>query len=76
MERQKMHPGLLRLFVIFPNILSYFLLFGIIIFTVTNYAQLQANGAHLLWLGLIAILTPASLFTTYRIAQKLKNGAM
>lgn len=75
MER-KIHPALLRLFVIFPNILSYVLLIGLIIFVTSNYAILQQSGALAMWLVIIAILAPAALFTTYRIRQKIKSGAM
>ncbi|WP_108306885.1 acyl-phosphate glycerol 3-phosphate acyltransferase [Metalysinibacillus jejuensis] len=75
MER-KIHPALLRLFVIFPNILSYVLLIGLVIFVTSNYAILQQSGALAMWLAIIAILAPAALFTTYRIRQKIKAGAM
>ena len=73
---KKIHPALLRLFVIFPNILSYILLIGLVIFVSSNYAVLQQNGALPMWLGIIAVLAPAALFTTYRIRQKIKAGAM
>ncbi|GGG31715.1 hypothetical protein GCM10007425_27960 [Lysinibacillus alkalisoli] len=76
MEEKRIHPALLRLFVIFPNILSYVLLIGLIIFVMSNYAVLKANEALSTWLIIIAILAPAALFTTYRIVQKIRSGAM
>lgn len=49
---------------------------GLIIFVMSNYAVLKANEALSTWLIIIAILAPAALFTTYRIVQKIRSGAM
>ncbi|UZM98139.1 acyl-phosphate glycerol 3-phosphate acyltransferase [Lysinibacillus sp. MHQ-1] len=50
MNQQKMPPALLRLIVIFPNVLSYLLLFGLIMFVITNYETLKATNNLTVWI--------------------------
>ncbi|KOY83302.1 acyl-phosphate glycerol 3-phosphate acyltransferase [Lysinibacillus macroides] len=76
MNQQKMPPALLRLIVIFPNVLSYFLLFGLIIFVITNYETLKANNNLTVWLIFIVVLAPAALYTTFSIVKKIRAGHM
>ena len=73
---QKMNPGLLRLFVVFPNILSYLLLIGVVIYILTNFSGLQAAGALTFWLVVLAVLVPTSLFTTYSIVKRIRSGVL
>ena len=75
-QAPKMNPGLLRLFVVFPNILSYLLLIGVVIYILTNFSGLQAAGALTFWLVVLAVLAPMSLFTTYSIVKKIRAGTL
>lgn len=76
MNQQKMPPALLRLIVIFPNVLSYLLLFGLIIFVITNYETLKATDNLTVWLIFIVILAPAAAYTTFSIVKKIRAGHM
>ncbi|KGR78330.1 hypothetical protein [Ureibacillus manganicus] len=76
MNETKINPAILRLLVIFPNVLSYFLLFGMIIYIVTNFNGLQAAGALNLWLIIAAVLAPMALYTTYSIVKRIKAGTL
>ena len=75
-QAPKMNPGLLRLFVVFPNVLSYLLLIGVVIYILTNFSGLQAAGALTFWLVVLAVLVPMSLFTTYSIVKKIRAGTL
>lgn len=72
----KINPALLRLLVIFPNVLSYFLLFGLIIYIATNFKGLQAAGALNIWLIITAVLAPMAIYTTYSIVKRVKSGTL
>ncbi|MGE7941479.1 acyl-phosphate glycerol 3-phosphate acyltransferase [Lysinibacillus xylanilyticus] len=76
MNQQKMPPALLRLIVIFPNVLSYLLLFGLIVFVKTNYATLKATDNLTVWLIFIVVLAPAAAYTTFSIVKKIRAGHM
>ncbi|MGG2055366.1 acyl-phosphate glycerol 3-phosphate acyltransferase [Lysinibacillus pakistanensis] len=76
MNQQKMPPALLRLIVIFPNVLSYLLLFGLIIFVFTNYETLKATDNLTVWLIFIVVLAPAAAYTTFSIVKKIRAGHM
>ncbi|MFJ7735694.1 acyl-phosphate glycerol 3-phosphate acyltransferase [Lysinibacillus sp. NPDC097287] len=76
MDQQKMPPAVLRLLVIFPNVLSYILLGGLIIFVSTNYAELKAAENLTIWVISIAALAPMSLMTSYSIVKKIRAGHM
>ncbi|KOP78396.1 acyl-phosphate glycerol 3-phosphate acyltransferase [Lysinibacillus sp. FJAT-14745] len=76
MNQQKMPPALLRLIVIFPNVLSYLLLFGLIVFVKTNYDTLKATDNLTVWLIFIAVLAPAAAYTTFSIVKKIRAGHM
>ena len=73
---QKMNPGLLRLFVVFPNVLSYLLLMGIAIYILTNFSGLQEAGALTFWVVALAVLLPMSLYTTYSIVKRIRSGVL
>ena len=75
MNQQKMPPALLRLIVIFPNVLSYLLLFGLIIFVMTNYETLKATNNLTVWIIFIVVLAPAA-YTTFSIVKKIRAGHM
>ncbi|WP_431027116.1 acyl-phosphate glycerol 3-phosphate acyltransferase [Lysinibacillus sp. LZ02] len=72
----KMNPALLRLLVIFPNVLSYILLFGVIVYIMTNFSELQAAGALTFWVILSLVFAPMALFTTYSIVKRIRAGVM
>ncbi|AVK84627.1 acyl-phosphate glycerol 3-phosphate acyltransferase [Lysinibacillus sp. B2A1] len=76
MNQQKMPPALLRLIVIFPNVLSYLLLIGLIIFVFTNYETLKATDNLTVWLIFIVVLAPAAAYTTFSIVKKIRAGHM
>lgn len=71
-----MPPALLRLIVIFPNVLSYLLLFGLIIFVMTNYETLKATNNLTVWIIFIVVLAPAAAYTTFSIVKKIRAGHM
>lgn len=70
MDQQKMPPAVLRLLVIFPNVLSYLLLGGLIIYVISNYEVLKTTESLKVWLILIAVLAPAAAYTTFSIIKK------
>ncbi|EON71984.1 MULTISPECIES: hypothetical protein [Lysinibacillus] len=76
MDQQKMPPAVLRLLVIFPNVLSYLLLGGLIIYVTTNYEILKSTESLKVWLIFIVVLAPAAAFTTYSIVKKIRAGHM
>ncbi|AJK87363.1 acyl-phosphate glycerol 3-phosphate acyltransferase [Lysinibacillus fusiformis] len=76
MNQQKMPPALLRLIVIFPNVLSYLLLFGLIMFVITNYETLKATNNLTVWIIFIVVLAPAATYTTFSIVRKIRAGHM
>ncbi|MGE7110400.1 acyl-phosphate glycerol 3-phosphate acyltransferase [Lysinibacillus sp. NPDC047702] len=76
MNQQKMPPALLRLIVIFPNVLSYLLLIGLIIFVITNYETLKTTDNLTVWLIFIVVLAPAAAYTTFSIVKKIRAGHM
>lgn len=76
MNQPKINPALLRLFVVFPNILAYCLLGGIIFFVVTNYEGLKEADALNFWLILLGIFIPITLYTTYSIIRKIRAGTL
>jgi hypothetical protein len=75
-NQQKIPPALLRLIVIFPNVLSYLLLFGLIIFVMTNYETLKATNNLTVWIIFIVVLAPAAAYTTFSIVKKIRAGHM
>ena len=76
MNQPKMNPAVLRLLVIFPNVLSYILLFGVIVYLLTNYGALQAVGALTFWIVLPIVLAPMAIYTTYSIVKRIKAGVL
>ena len=76
MEQPRMSPAVLRLLVIFPNVLSYVLLFGVIVYIVTNFAGLQEARALNLWLIIAAVLAPMAIYTTYSIVKRIRAGVL
>ncbi|MFP3917611.1 acyl-phosphate glycerol 3-phosphate acyltransferase [Lysinibacillus telephonicus] len=76
MNQTRISPAVLRLLVIFPNVLSYILLIGIIIFIATNYEGLKAANALNLWLIIAAVLGPMAFYTTYSIVKRIRAGVL
>ncbi|MFL0505824.1 acyl-phosphate glycerol 3-phosphate acyltransferase [Ureibacillus sp. 179-F W5.1 NHS] len=76
MNQTKINPAVLRLLVIFPNVLSYMLLLGVIIYIITNFAALKAANGLTFWLILVIILGPMAIYTTYSIVKRIKAGVL
>ncbi len=76
MNQPKLNPAVLRLLVIFPNVLSYLLLIGVFIYIATNYEGLKAAQALNFWLLLAAILCPMAVYTTYSIVKRIRAGIL
>ncbi len=76
MNQPKMNPAVLRLLVIFPNVLSYILLFGVLVYLLTNYSALQAGGVLTFWIVLPIVLAPMAVYTTYSIVKRIKAGVL
>ncbi|WP_409369799.1 acyl-phosphate glycerol 3-phosphate acyltransferase [Lysinibacillus sp. 38-6] len=76
MDQQKMPPAVLRLLVIFPNVLSYLLLGGLIFYVMSNYELLKSSENLKVWLIFIAVLAPAAVYTTFSIVKKIRAGHM
>lgn len=76
MNQPKMSPALLRLLVIFPNVLSYMLLAGVIIYIVTNYPMLKTTNTLNFWLILTIVLGPMTIYTTYSIIKRMRAGVL
>ena len=74
--KQKINPGMLRLMIIFPNVLSYLLLIGVIVFTISNFSTLQAEGELWFWLLTLVVIGFLSVTTTISISKKLKAGSL
>jgi hypothetical protein len=71
-----MSPKLLRLLVVFPNIMSYILLFGVVIYIRTNLDALKAADALTMWLIVAAVLGPLSIYTTFSIVKRIRAGLL
>lgn len=76
MNQPKINPAVLRLLVIFPNVLSYILLVGVLVYIATNFTGLKAAGALNFWLLLVAILCPMAIYTTYSIVKRIRAGVL
>lgn len=76
MNQPKINPGLLRLFVVFPNLLAWCLMIGIIFFVITNFEELKAAEALSFWIILLAIFLPITMYTSYSILKRIKSGAL
>ena len=76
MNQPKISPAVLRLLVIFPNVISYILLIGVLIYIATNYSGLKAAEALNFWLILVALLGPMAVYTTYSIVKRIRAGVL
>lgn len=76
MQQPTISPKVLRLLVIFPNVMSYILLFGVIIYIRTNLELLKATDSLTMWLIIVAVLGPISIYTTYSIVKRIRNGTI
>ena len=76
MKQPNMSPKLLRLLVVFPNFMSYILLFGVIIYIRTNLDALKAADALTMWLIVAAVLGPLSIYTTFSIVKRIRAGLL
>ncbi|MEK5080222.1 acyl-phosphate glycerol 3-phosphate acyltransferase [Solibacillus sp. FSL W7-1436] len=76
MQQPTISPKVLRLLVIFPNVMSYILLFGVVVYIRTNLEMLKATDGLTMWLIIAAVLGPISLYTTFSIVKRIKNGLL
>ena len=76
MQQPTITPKLLRLLVIFPNIMSYMLLFGVVIYIRTNLEMLKATDSLTMWIVFAALLGPFSVYTTYSIVKRIRSGTI
>lgn len=76
MQQPTITPKLLRLLVIFPNVMSYILLFGVVIYIRTNLDFLKATGGLTMWVIIAAFLGPIAFYTTYSIVKRIRNGSL
>ncbi|MER2030753.1 MAG: acyl-phosphate glycerol 3-phosphate acyltransferase [Solibacillus sp.] len=76
MQQPTISPKVLRLLVIFPNVMSYILLFGVVVYIRTNLDMLKATDSLTMWLIIAAVLGPISLYTTFSIVKRIKNGTL
>ena len=76
MQQPTISPKTLRLLVIFPNVMSYILLFGVVVYIRTNLDMLKATDSLTTWLIIAAVLGPISLYTTFSIVKRIKNGML
>lgn len=76
MQQPTITPKLLRLLVIFPNVMSYILLFGVVVYIRTNLELLKATDGLTMWLIFAAILGPIAIYTTYSIVKRIRAGVL
>ncbi|BAK16818.1 1-acyl-sn-glycerol-3-phosphate acyltransferase [Solibacillus silvestris StLB046] len=76
MQQPTISPKVLRLLVIFPNVMSYILLFGVVVYIRTNLEMLKVTDGLTTWLIIAAVLGPISLYTTFSIVKRIKNGTL
>ena len=76
MQQPTISPKVLRLLVIFPNVMSYILLFGVIVYIRTNLELLKASDGLTMWLIIVAVLGLISIYTTYSIVKRIRNGTI
>lgn len=76
MQQPAISPKVLRLLVIFPNVMSYILLFGVVVYIRTNLDLLKATNGLTMWLIIAAVLGPISIFTTYSIVKRIRAGVL
>lgn len=76
MQQPTISPKLLRLLVIFPNVMSYILLFGVVVYIRTNLDVLKATDSLTMWLIIAALLGPISIYTTYSIIKRIRAGQL
>ena len=76
MNQPTISPKVLRLLVIFPNVMSYILLFGVVVYIRTNLDALKATDALTMWLIIAAVLGPMAVYTTYSIMKRIRAGTL
>ena len=76
MQQPTISPKLSRLLVIFPNVMSYILLFGVVVYIRTNLEYLKATDGLTMWIIIAALLGPISIYTTYSIVKKIRTGVL
>ncbi|AWE07587.1 acyl-phosphate glycerol 3-phosphate acyltransferase [Lysinibacillus sp. 2017] len=76
MQQPTITPKLLRLLVVFPNVMSYILLIGVIIYIRSNLELLKATDNLTMWIVIAALLGPISIYTTFSIIKRIRAGVL
>ena len=76
MQPQKINPQVLRLLVIFPNVMNYILVFGIGIFILTSMEEMKAQGAFTFWVVAFFAILAVAIFTSLSIIKRIRSGQM
>ena len=76
MQPQKMNPQVLRLLVIFPNVMNYILAFGIGFFLLTNADEMKTQGALAFWIIAFFAILGVGIYTSVSIYKKINAGQM
>ena len=74
MQPQKINPQVLRLLVIFPNIMNYILAFGIGVFIFTSVDEMKAQGALSFWIIAFFAIIGVAMFTSISIFKRIRSG--
>lgn len=76
MQPQKIKPQVLRLLVIFPNVMNYILVFGLGVFIITGMEEMKAQGALTFWVVAFFVILGLAIFTTVSIVKRIRAGQM
>ena len=73
-QPQKINPQVLRLLVIFPNVMNYILAFGIGVFIFTSVDEMKAQGALSFWIIAFFAIIGVAMFTSISIFKRIRSG--
>ena len=71
-----MNPQVLRLLVIFPNVMNYILAIGIGIFIMTSMEEMKAQDALTFWIVAFIAILGVAIYTSVSIIKKIRAGQM
>lgn len=71
-----MNQKLLRFMIIFPNILSYIILIGLIMIITVNIEGMKNSNMLIIWLIITVVLAIGSILTSFSIIKKIKKGLL
>lgn len=76
MQPQKINPQVLRILVIFPNVMNYILAIGIGIFIMTSMEEMKAQDALTFWIVAFIAILGVAIYTSVSIIKKIRAGQM